>query len=91
MGILIKVNRETMQQILNSIQKLLKQKLNIEDPVLTPKTDFQKDLNLVEWEKLYLLNAVERKWHVSINQNDLEQIGNIEQLVAVVRSKGASR
>ena len=80
-----------MQQILNSIQKLLKQKLNIENPVLTPKTDFQKDLNLVEWEKLYLLNAVERKWHVSINQNDLEQIGNIEQLVAVVRSKGASR
>ncbi len=78
-----------MQTFVNSIQKLLKQKLNIYATALTPKTDLKKDLNLVDWEMLYLLNAVEKKWHVSIN--DQESIGNIEQLVAVVRKQSHGR
>ncbi len=77
-----------MQTLVNSIQKLLKQKLNINTQAITPKTDLKKDLNLVDWEMAYLMNAVEKKWHVSINQSDLEKIGNIEQLVAVVKQKG---
>lgn len=76
-----------MQTIVNSIQKLLKQKLNIYTTALTPKTDLKKDLNLVDWEMLYLLNAIEKKWHVSITQNDQDTIDNIEQLVAAVRRK----
>ena len=80
-----------MQTFVNSIQKLLKQKLNIYTTGLTPKTDLKKDLNLVDWEMLYLLNAVEKKWHVSITQNDQETIGNIEQLVAVVRKQAHGR
>lgn len=80
-----------MQTMVNSIQKLLKQKLNIYTTALTPKTDLKKDLNLVDWEMLYLLNAVEKKWHVSITQNDQETIGNIEQLVAVVRKQAHGR
>lgn len=80
-----------MQAIVNSIQKLLKQKLNIYATVLTPKTDLKKDLDLVDWEMLYLLNAVEKKWHVSITQNDQDSIGNIEQLVAVVRKQSNGR
>lgn len=80
-----------MQAIVNSIQKLLKQKLNIYPTVLTPQTDLKRDLNLVDWEMLYLLNAVEKKWHVSITQNDQESIGNIEQLVAVVRKQSNGR
>ena len=74
-----------MQPFVNSIQKLLKQKLNIYTTALTPKTDLKRDLNLVDWEMLYLLNAIERKWHVSIAQNDSENIGSIEQLLAVVK------
>jgi acyl carrier protein len=77
-----------MQPFVNGIQKLLKQKLNISVACLTPETNFKKDLDLVDWEMLYLLNAIENKWHVSIAQNDLEDIGNIEQLLAVVRKKG---
>ncbi len=80
-----------MQTFVNSIQKLLKQKLNIYATTLTPETDLKKDLNLVDWEMLYLLNAVERKWRVSITQNDQETIGNIEQLVAVVRKQSLGR
>jgi acyl carrier protein len=71
-----------MQPFVTSIQKLLKKKLNISTP-LTPETDLKKDLDLVDWEMLYLLNAVERKWHVSISEND--QIANIEQLLAAVK------
>jgi hypothetical protein len=73
-----------MQTFVNSIQKLLKQKLNINSISLTPKTDLKKDLDLVDWEMLYLFNAVEKKWHVSI---DADNIGNIEQLMAVVRKQ----
>ena len=73
-----------MQTFVNSIQKLLKQKLNINSGSLTPKTDLKNDLDLVDLEMLYLFNAVEKKWHVSI---DSENIGNIEQLMMVVRKQ----
>jgi len=73
-----------MQPFMISIQRLLKQKLNIRTNSLTPETDLKKDLDLVDWEMLYLLNAVEKKWHVSI---DTENIGSIEQLLAVVRKQ----
>ncbi len=74
-----------MQPIVNSIQKLLKQKLNIYTPVITPKTDLKKDLNLVEWEVLYLFNAIEQTWHISITQQESEKIVNVQHLLAVVR------
>ncbi|MES2329330.1 MAG: acyl carrier protein [Bacteroidota bacterium] len=76
-----------MQPFVNGIQKLLKQKLNISVTSLTPETDLKNDLDLVDWEMLYLLNAIEKKWHVSIAQNDSENIGSIEQLLAVVRKQ----
>jgi uncharacterized protein YlxP (DUF503 family) len=71
-----------MQPFVNSIQKLLKKKLNI-STALTPETDLKKDLDLVDWEMLYLLNAIEKKWHVSISETD--QIGSVEQLLAAVK------
>ena len=74
-----------MQAIVNSIQKLLKQKLNICVTFLTPETDLKNDLDLVDWEMVYLLNAVEKKWHVSIAQSDLENVVNIEQLMMLVK------
>lgn len=70
------------QPFVISIQRLLKKKLNISTP-LTPETDLKKDLDLVDWEMLYLLNAIEKKLHVSISDSD--QIGNIEQLLAAVK------
>ncbi len=76
-----------MQSLVNSIQKILKQKLNINTPSLSPKTDLKKDLNLVDWEMVYLINAVEKKWHISISQNESETIGNIEELLAFVRKQ----
>ena len=76
-----------MQSFVTSIEKLLKQKLNIYANSLTPKTDLKKDLNLVDWELVYLLNAVEKKWQISIAQTDSENIDNIEQLLAVVRKQ----
>ena len=76
-----------MQTFVTGIQKLLKQKLNIYANSLTPKTDLKKDLNLVDWELVYLLNAVEKKWQISIAQTDSENTDNIEQLLAVVRKQ----
>jgi acyl carrier protein len=76
-----------MQPFVTGIQKLLKQKLNISVTFLTPETHLKEDLNLVDWEMLYLLNAIEKKWHVSIGQNDSENIGSIEQLLAVVKKQ----
>ncbi|MEO8172706.1 MAG: acyl carrier protein [Sediminibacterium sp.] len=76
-----------MQPFVNGIQKLLKQKLNISVSYLSPETDLKNDLDLVDWEMLYLLNAIEKKWHVSITQNDSENIASIEQLLAVVKKQ----
>lgn len=71
-----------MQALVTSMQKLMKQKLNIRTHI-TPHTDLRKDLELADWEMQYLLNAVENKWHVSVA--DTEQIGNVAQLLAVVQ------
>jgi acyl carrier protein len=80
-----------MQPVMSSIGKLLKQKLNIYPPVLTMKTDLKKDLNLADWEMLYLLNAVEQTWEISIPLNDSEKIIRIEHLLAAVKKQKAIR
>jgi|GEM_PF-579841 len=76
-----------MRPIVTGIQKLLKQKLNIYPTKLTPQTDLQKDLDLVDWEMLYLLNAIEQNWHISIAQNDSDNMANMEHLLAVVKKQ----
>jgi len=76
-----------MRPIVNGIQKLLKQKLNIYPTVLTPETDLREDLNLVDWEMLYLLNAIEKNWHISITHNDSDNMANMESLLAVVQKQ----
>jgi len=76
-----------MRPIVNGIQKLLKQKLNIYPTKLTPQTDLKKDLDLVDWEMLYLLNAIEQNWHISLTQNDSENMANMAHLLAVVKKQ----
>lgn len=76
-----------MQPFVNSLRKLIQQKLNIYPAVLTPKTNLKKDLDLVDWEMLYLMNAIENKWHISLAQNDSDNIGSIEQLMAIVKKQ----
>ena len=76
-----------MQPIVNSIQKLLEEKLNIYITPLTPHTNLKTDLDLVDWEMLYLLNAVEQTWHISIPQNDSDKIVSIEHLLAIVKKQ----
>jgi len=79
-----------MRPIVNGIQKLLKQKLNIYPTVLTPETDLKKDLNLVDWEMHYLLNAIEQNWHISIAQNDPDDMASMGHLLAVVKKQVSS-
>ncbi len=88
---LINRNLSVMQPIVSSIEKLLKKKLNIYPPVLTLKTDLKKDLHLVDWEMLYLLNAVEQTWEISIPLNDSENIICIEHLLAAVKKQKSLR
>jgi acyl carrier protein len=80
-----------MQPAMSSIQKLLKQKLNVYARVLTLKTDLKKDLGLTDWEILYLLNSVEQAWQVSIPPKDSESIICIEHLLAAVKKQQAIR
>jgi acyl carrier protein len=74
-----------MQPVMSSLQKLLREKLNIYSTVITLKTDLKKDLDLADWEMLYLLNAVEEAWHISIPATDTEKIVRIEHLLDVVK------
>ncbi len=76
-----------MQPAVSSIQKLLKQKLNIYPPSLTLQTNLKKDLELVDWEMLYLLNAVEQTWQISIPPIDSDNIICIEHLLAAVKKQ----
>lgn len=76
-----------MQPTTNSIQKLLQQKLNIYTSVLTPKTNFRQDLDLVDWEMHYLLNAIEERWNISITQQESDEIVSMRHLMEVVKQQ----
>jgi acyl carrier protein len=77
----------TMQSLVKGIQQLLKRKLNIYPVALSDKTELQKDLDMAEWEKAYLLNAVEQNWHIHISDNEAADIVNMGQLMAIVRKQ----
>ncbi|NCI45646.1 acyl carrier protein [Sediminibacterium soli] len=74
-----------MQPAISSLQRLLREKLNIYSAVITLKTDLKKDLDLADWELLYLLNAVEQAWDISIPATDSEKIIRIEHLLDVAK------
>jgi acyl carrier protein len=76
-----------MKSLVYSIQHLLKRKLNIYPVSISDKTDLQKDLGMTDWEKAYLLNAVEQNWHIHISDNDAANIANLGQLMAIVRQQ----
>ena len=76
-----------MQPTANSIQKLLQEKLNIYSADLNPRTDLKKDLDMVDWEMLYLLNAIEQTWNISITQYDSDKIVNVKHLMEVVKKQ----
>lgn len=76
-----------MQPTTSSIQKLLQQKLNIYTAVLSPKTELRKDLELVDWEMHYLLNAVEQRWNISITQKESDKIVSMQHLMEVVKQQ----
>ncbi|WP_026769035.1 hypothetical protein [Asinibacterium sp. OR53] len=76
-----------MKSLVYSIQHLLKRKLNIYPVSISDKTDLQKDLDMTDWEKAYLLNAVEQNWHIHISDNDAANIANLGQLMAIVRQQ----
>ncbi|MBV9987554.1 MAG: acyl carrier protein [Chitinophagaceae bacterium] len=80
-----------MQPAVSSIQKLLRQKLNIYPDTLTLKTELKRDLQLVDWEMLYLLNAVEQAWQISIPPADSDNIVQIGELLAVVKKQRSSQ
>ncbi len=71
--------------IVKSIKKLLKKTLNISPVSLIDSTDLRKDLNLVDWEIAYLLNAVEKAWHISISENVTDKTMNVKYLKELVR------
>ena len=76
-----------MQPTTSSIQKLLQQTLNIYTAVLSPKTELRKDLELVDWEMHYLLNAVEQRWNISITQKESDKIVSMQHLMEVVKQQ----
>ena len=80
-----------MQPTTNSIQKLLQEKLNIYPDLLNPATNLKKDLDMVDWEMHYLLNAIEEVWNISITQHESDKIVNMKQLMAVVKQQLISK
>ena len=74
-----------MQPYINDIQAVLYKRLNINPKLIHAKTDFRKDLQLSEWEMIYLLNAVEQNWQIEISDNDALKINNLQQLRRIIK------
>lgn len=72
-------------QPLNTLRKLLHQKLNINATALSPSTNLKKDLEMSEWEWDYLLNSIEQVWKISLPSSETEEVVNVKHLLAVVR------
>jgi acyl carrier protein len=74
-------------QPLNTLRKLLYQKLNIKATSVSHSTKLKQDLEMTEWEWDYLLNSIEQAWEISLPPTETQEVVNVKHLLAVVKKQ----
>ena len=72
---------------LNTLKRLLQQKLNIDTSSLSPTTNLRQDLEMSEWEWDYLMNSIEQACEISLPASEINQVVNVKHLLVLVKKQ----
>lgn len=67
--------------------RILSRLLQLPPTMLTSDTRLREDLGLVEWEMVWLINQLERRYQIEINDNNFSSLSTLRNLELILKMK----
>lgn len=67
--------------------RMLSRLLHLPPTMLTSDTRLREDLGLVEWEMVWLINQLERRYQIEINDNNFSSLSTLRNLEMMLKRK----
>ena len=67
--------------------RILSRLLQLPPTMLTSDTRLREDLGLVEWEMVWLINQLERRYQIEINDNNFSSLSILRNLEMMLKRK----
>lgn len=67
--------------------RMLSRLLHLPPTMLTSDTRLREDLGLVEWEMVWLINQLERRYQIEINDNNFSSLSTLRNLELMLKRK----
>lgn len=67
--------------------RMLSRLLQLPPTMLTSDTRLREDLGLVEWEMVWLINQLERRYQIEINDNNFSSLSTLRNLEVMLKRK----
>jgi acyl carrier protein len=67
--------------------RILSRLLQLPPTMLTSDTRLREDLGLVEWEMVWLINQLERRYQIEINDNNFSSLSTLRNLEMMLKRK----
>lgn len=67
--------------------RILSRLLQLPPTMLTSDTRLREDLGLVEWEMVWLINQLERRYQIEINDNNFSSLSTLRNLELMLKRK----
>lgn len=67
--------------------RMLSRLLQLPPGMLSSDTRFREDLGLVEWEMVWLINQLERRYQIEINDNNFSSLSTLRNLEVMLKRK----
>lgn len=67
--------------------RMLSRLLQLPQEILSSDTRLREDLGLVEWEMVWLINQLERRYQIEINDNNFSSLSTLRNLELMLKRK----
>ena len=69
------------------IRKIVSEELAVEEEAVVPEADLQDDLGADSLEFISLAETIGDRYDIDFDDDDLLEIGNVDELVKLIRSR----
>lgn len=70
-----------------NLKRILSRLLQLPPTMLTSDTRLREDLGLVEWEMVWLINQLERRYQIEIKDTNFSSLSTLRNLEMMVKRK----
>ena len=77
-----------MMAIPDQLKQLLLEYLNVDESRIVPEASFTRDLGADSLDLVELVMALEKKWGISIPDEDAAKLKTVQDAIDYLRSKG---